>query len=69
MPRAKKTDDTVVVEAATEATAEAKATCADFKQAAIDLGMRICKDFDKGLARPDAAMVNAVTELFKAVKE
>lgn len=68
MPRAKKTEE-AVVEAATETTVEKKATTDDFKQAAIDLGMRICKDFDKGLARPDAPLVNALTELYKAVKE
>ncbi len=68
MPRAKKTED-AVMEATTEVTAEKKATVGDFKQAAIDLGMRICKDYDDGLARPDAPLVNALTELYKAVKE
>lgn len=66
MPRVKKTED-AVMEA--KVTAEKKATTDDFKQAAIDLGMRICKDFDDGLARPDAPLVNALTELYKAVKE
>ncbi len=68
MPRAKKTED-AVVEAATEMTVEKKATTDDFKQAAIDLGMRICKDIREGFARPEAPLVNALTELYKAVKE
>lgn len=68
MPRAKKAEG-AVMEATTEVTAEKKATTDDFKQAAIDLGMRICKDFEKGNARPEATLVNALTELYKAVKE
>lgn len=67
MPRAKKIEETVV-EAATETTVEKKATTDDFKQAAIDLGMRICKDFEDGIVRPEATLVNALTDLFKAVK-
>lgn len=69
MPRAKKTDD--VAFEATQETVEVKKepTAEDLRTAAIKLGLRICGDFDKGAVRPEAALVNAVTELFKAVKE
>ena len=73
MPRAKKTEE-VALEATQETTAinpgkEIKPTSEDLRTACIELGLRICKDFDKGVVRPESELVNAVTELFKAVKE
>ena len=68
MSRTKKTED-VALEATQETTAAVKSTMEDLRTACIELGLRICKDFDKGVVRPEAELVNAVTELFKAVKE
>lgn len=65
MPRAKKTD-----EATAETTNEVvKSTEDDFRQAVIELGLRICKDYEEGKTRPEASLVTALTELFKAVKQ
>ena len=67
MPRAKKVEtENVASEATTEKVIE-KPTKEDLRTACIELGLRICKDFDKGVVRPEAELVNAVTELFKAV--
>lgn len=69
MPRAKKTED-VALEATQEAVeAKKELTAEDLRTACIKLGLRICSDFEKGAVRPEAALVNAVTELFKAVKD
>jgi hypothetical protein len=65
MPRAKKTDD-VALEVTTE---ETKPTIDDFRQEVIALGLNICKDYKEGRVRPEAPLVNALTELFKAVKD
>jgi hypothetical protein len=66
MPRAKKTDD---VTAEVEQAVEVQPTEGDFRQAAINLGLRICKDYEEGRVRPEAPLVSALTELFKAVKQ
>ena len=74
MPRAKKTEE-AVLEATQETTtavnpaAAVKPTKEDLRTACIKLGLRICEDFAKGVVRPEAELVNAVTELFRAVKE
>lgn len=68
MPRTKKTED-VALEATQETTAAVKPTKEDLRTACIELGLRICKDFRDGAVRPEAGLVNALTELFKAVKE
>jgi hypothetical protein len=67
MPRAKKVED-VALEATTEQVEPAK-TKEDLRQAMIALGLSMCKDYDEGQVRPEAPLVNALTELFKAVKE
>lgn len=67
MPRAKKTED-VALEATTEQVEPAK-NKEDLRQAMIELGLQMCKDYDDGKVRPEAPLVNALTELFKAVKE
>ena len=67
MPRAKKTED-VAPEATTEQVND-KPTKADLQQAIIELGMDMCKDYKDGRVRPEATLVNALTELFKAVKD
>ena len=64
MPRAKKTED-VTVDAVAEQVV--KPTEDDFRQAAINLGLRICKDYEEGRVRPEAPLVNALTELYKAI--
>lgn len=68
MPRAKKTDD-VALEATNAEQVENKQTAADLRQAMIELGLDMCKDYKEGRVRPEATLVNALTELFKAVKE
>jgi hypothetical protein len=35
----------------------------------IELGLDMCKDYKDGRVRPEATLINALTELFKAVKE
>jgi hypothetical protein len=67
MPRAKKTED-VALEAKTEQVNE-KPTKEDLRQAVIELGLDMCKDYKEGRVRPEATLVNALTELFKAVKD
>lgn len=72
MPRTKKTENvaseaTQEITTAVNPTAAVKPTKEDLRTACIELGLRICKDFDKGVVRPEAELVNAVTELFKAV--
>ena len=64
MPRAKKTEE-VAVDVTTEQVV--KPTEDDFRQAAINLGLRICKDYEEGKVRPEASLVNALTELYKAI--
>lgn len=68
MPRAKKTEE-VAAEVVTEQSVQAQPTEDDFRQAAINLGLRICKDYEVGRVRPEAPLVSALTELFKAVKQ
>ena len=68
MPRAKKTDD-VALEATNAEQVENKQTAADLRQAMIELGLDMCKDYKEGRVRPEATLVNALTERFKAVKE
>jgi hypothetical protein len=68
MPRAKKTDD-VALEATNAEQVENKQTSADLRQAMIELGLDMCKDYKEGRVRPEATLINALTELFKAVKE
>ena len=67
MPRGKKTED-VALEATTEQANE-KPTKEDLRQAIVELGMDMCKNYKEGRVRPEAALVNALTELFKAIKE
>jgi hypothetical protein len=67
MPRAKKTED-VASEVITEQANE-KPTKEDLRQAIVELGLDMCKDYKEGRVRPEATLVNALTELFKAVKE
>lgn len=67
MPRAKKTED-VALEATSEQVNE-KPTKEDLRQAIVELGLDMCKDYKEGRVRPEATLVNALTELFKAVKE
>lgn len=67
MPRAKKTED-VALEATTEQANE-KPTKEVLRQAVIELGLDMCEDYKKGRVRPEASLVNALTELFKAVKD
>lgn len=69
MPRAKKTEDVTDVTAEVEQVVEVQPTEGDFRQAAINLGLRICKDYEEGRVRPEASLVTALTELFKAVKQ
>lgn len=59
MPRAKKEETEIAVQP----------TEGDFRQAVIELGLRICKDYEEGKVRPEASLVTALTELFKAVKQ
>lgn len=66
MPRAKKTED---VTAEVEQVVKAQPTQDDFRQEVINLGLRICKDYEEGRVRPEAPLVSALTELFKAVKQ
>jgi hypothetical protein len=67
MPRAKKVEtENVASEATTEKVIE-KPTKEDLRQAMIDLGLDMCKDYKEGRVRPEATLVNALTELFKAV--
>lgn len=65
MPRTKKTED-VALEATTGQPNE-KPTKEDLRQAMIELGLDMCKDYKEGRVRPEATLVNALTELFKAV--
>ena len=67
MPRAKKTED-VAYEVITEQANE-KPTKEDLRQAIVELGLDMCKDYKEGRVRPEATLVNALTELFKAVKD
>lgn len=67
MPRAKKTED-VVLEATPEQANE-KPTKEDLQQAIVELGLDMCKAYKEGRVRPEAPLVNALTELFKAVKD
>jgi hypothetical protein len=67
MPRAKKVEtENVALETTTE---KVNPTKEDLRQAMIDLGLDMCKDYKEGRVRPEATLVNALTELFKAVKE
>jgi hypothetical protein len=68
MPRAKKTEE-VAAEVVAEQSVQAQPTEDDFRQAVINLGLRICKDYEEGKVRPEASLVTALTELFKAVKQ
>lgn len=67
MSRTKKTED-VALEVTTEQANE-KPTKEDLRQAVIELGLNMCKDYKEGRVRPEAPLVNALTELFKAVKD
>ena len=68
MPRAKKVIDDVALEATSEVV-ESKPTVDDLRQSIVELGLDMCKDYKEGRVRPEATLVNALTELFKAIKE
>ena len=63
MPRQKKAEEDF-----TEGISS-KETFEDLRQEVIKLGLDICKGFKDGRVRPESSLVNALTELFKAVKE
>lgn len=67
MPRVKKDDVTTTVETA-QVAAEPTRTVEDFKNEVMKVGFQICEGYKKGIVRPDAPLVNALTELYKAVK-
>ena len=66
MPRAKK-DEATTVET-TQATAEQVKTVEDFQREVMEVGFKISEDYREGRVRPDAQLVNALTELYKAIK-
>lgn len=66
MPRAKK-DEATTVET-TQALAEPVKTVEDFQREVMEVGFKICEDYREGRVRPDAPLVNALTELYKAIK-
>ena len=68
MPRAKKVIDDVALEATSEVV-ESKPTVDDLRQSIVELGLDMCKDYKEGRVRPEATLVNALTELFKAIKD
>ena len=78
MARTKKTDESTVDVASTATVMDASGTGAtpqlkketdvSFRQAVIDLGVELCEDVHKGILKKDESILNAITNLYMAVK-